>query len=142
GGNSGGETGGSASGEAGGSTTMSFGTGRVTVTGVRGKATPTASSTILLHNYESTAVEISGLELSGPDAALFKLNQALPLPMILAAGEDLAVAIELSTNGAELPNAPANKDSGSVLLSAKLTATSASDSAVANVYGLVLTQAN
>ncbi len=136
-GNPGGGSGGSASGGS-----VSFASSRVTVTGVRGTTSPAATSVIQLHNAGTSAVQVNGIALGGTDAALFKLSQAPTFPAQLAAGADLAVHIELSTTGATLPKAPTNKDLGSVLLTANLTATLASGSAVATVYGLVLTQDN
>lgn len=121
---------------------VSFSSARVTVTGVRGTTSPAASSIIQLHNSGTSAVTVNGIALGGTDAALFKLNPPLAFPAQLAPGADLAVHIELSTTGATLPKAPANKDTGSVLLTANLTATLASGSASATVYGLVLTQDN
>jgi hypothetical protein len=121
---------------------VSFISGRVTVTGVRGTAAPAASATIALHNAATTAVQVNGLVLGGADAAQFKLSKLPTFPTMLAPGADLAISVELSTTGASLPKAPANKDTGCVLLTANLTATLASDSAVAAVYGLLLTQAN
>jgi hypothetical protein len=121
---------------------VSFASPRVTVTGVRGTTSPAATSVIQLHNAGTSAVQVNSIALGGADAALFQVSQAPTFPAQLAAGADLAVHIELSTTGATLPKAPTNKDLGSVLLTANLTATLASGSALATVYGLVLTQAN
>lgn len=129
---------------AGGSSTsgVSFAGGRVSVTGVRGVSSSTASSVIRLHNAGTMSTQVTAIALSGSDAAFFKVAQPSVFPATLAAGADLAVTIELNTTESSLPKAPANKDLGSVLLSATLTASLDSGTAAANVYGFVLTQAN
>ena len=121
---------------------VAFAADRVVVTGVRGTTSPAAASTIQLHNGGQTAASLSSLALSGTNLALFRIASPAALPVTLAAGADLAVTLELSTSSAEIPPAPANKDQGSVLLTATLTATFGTSKLSANVYGLVLTQAN
>ena len=123
-------------------TGVSFASDRVTVTGVRGVASPAASSVIRLHNAGTTSVKVNAIALSGTDAALFEVSQPSTFPTTVAPSADLAVTIELSTTTASLPKAPTNKDLGSVLVTANLTATLDFGSATAAVYGLALTQAN
>ncbi len=168
-GSGGGGTGGSGSGGtgagasgAGGTDALSFGADRVVVTGVRGTTTPAATSAISLHNGGQAAVQITGLSLSGQaqltlgpsgmpvqatsqaiaGAALFQVVNPPSFPATIAAGADLSVTVQLSTTGSNLPAAPTNKDLGSTLLTASLSATSGAGSAQATVYGLVLIQDN
>jgi len=141
---------------------LSFGADRVVVTGVRGTTTPAATSAISLHNGGQVAVQITGLSLSGQaqltlgpsgmpvaatgqavaGAALFQIVNPPSLPATLVPGADLSLTVQLSTTGSNLPAAPTNKDLGSTLLTAGLSATSSAGSAQATVYGLVLIQDN
>jgi hypothetical protein len=141
---------------------LAFGADRVVVTGVRGTTTPAATSVIGLHNAGQAAVQITGLNLGGQaqltlgpsgmavgatsqaiaGAALFQIVNPPSLPATLGAGADLSVTLQLSTTGSNLPAAPTNKDLGSTLLTASLSATSSAGSAQATVYGLVLIQDN
>src|SRR6202142_1520030 len=124
------------------STTVGFASDRVIVTGVRAVTTSPATSVINLHNGGTTPVSLTALALGGTNAALFQITPAPTLPAMLAAGADLAVTVQLMTNGATLPAAPTNKDLGSTLVQATLTATLGSAMSTASVYGLVLIQAN
>jgi len=144
GGSNGGSSSGVASSGSGGptSTTVGFASDRVIVTGVRGVTTPAAATVINLHNGGTTPVSVTAIALGGTDAALFQLAPAPMLPAMIAAGADLAVTVQLMTNGATLPAAPTNKDLGSTLVQATLTATLSSGMSTASVYGLVLIQAN
>jgi hypothetical protein len=159
-------TGGTGTGGAGtagaGAGELSFGADRVVVTGVRGTTTPAATSAISLHNGGQAAVQITGLSLSGQaqltlgpsgmpvaatsqaiaGAALFQIVNPPSLPATLGPGADLSLTVQLSTTGSNLPAAPTNKDLGSTLLTASLSATSGAGSAQATVYGLVLIQDN
>jgi hypothetical protein len=137
----GGASNGGSAGEGQASGSVAFAADRVVVTGVRGTASPAAASTIQLHNGGASAVSL-GLLLSGTHHALFRIASPTALPVSLAPGADLTITIEMSTSGADLPPAPANKDLGSVLLTATLTATFGSSQLSASVYGLVLTQVN
>ncbi|HZL20048.1 MAG TPA: hypothetical protein VFG23_20100 [Polyangia bacterium] len=141
---------------------LSFGADRVVVTGVRGTTTPAATSVIGLHNGGQAAVQISGLSIGsqaqltlGPSgmpvqatsqaiagAALFQIVNPPSFPVTLGAGADLSITVQLSTTGSNLPAAPTNKDLGSTLLTASLSATSSAGSAQVTVYGLVLIQDN
>jgi hypothetical protein len=141
---------------------VAFGADRVIVTGVRGTATPAATSSINLHNGGTTAVQITGLALSGTaqltlgpsgaavqassapvaGAALFQIVNPPGFPSTLGPGMDLPVTVQLMTAGANLPAAPTNKDAGCTLLTASLTANSSLGSAQVTVYGLALIQAN
>jgi hypothetical protein len=141
---------------------LSFGADRVVVTGVRGTTTPAATSVISLHNGGQAAVQITGLSLGGQaqltlgpsgmpvaatsqaiaGAALFQIVNPPSFPATLGAGADLSVTVQLSTTGSNLPAAPTNKDLGSTLLTASLSAASSAGSAQATVYGLVLIQDN
>jgi hypothetical protein len=123
-------------------TTVGFASDRVIVTGVRGVTMPAAATVINLHNGGTTPVSVTAIALGGTDAALFQLTPAPMLPAMIAAGADLAVTVQLLTNGASLPAAPTNKDLGSTLVQATLTATLSSGMSTASVYGLVLIQAN
>ena len=164
GGSGGGGSGGSGSGGAAGagSGEVAFGADRVIVTGVRATTTPAATSAISLHNGGSTAVQVTGLAITGTaqlalgssgtavqatstliaGAALFQIVNPPAYPATLGPGMDLPVTVQLMTTGASLPAAPTNKDTGCTLLTANLTATLSSGSAQASVYGLVLIQAN
>jgi hypothetical protein len=171
GGKAGGGTGGSGLGGTGagaagtggtGAGALAFGADRVVVTGVRGTTTPAATSAISLHNGGQAAVQITGLSIGGQaqltlgpsgmpvqatsqaiaGAALFQIVNPPAFPATLGAGADLSVTVQLSTTGSNLPAAQANKDLGSTLLTASLSATSSSGSAQATVYGLVLIQDN
>jgi hypothetical protein len=139
---------GGASGGAGGSagaqpsSSLAFDSDRIVVTGVRGTTTPPAQSVIRLHNAGQASAQVMGLALSGANVGLFQITSPSTFPATLAAGADLQVTVQLATTGAALPAAPANKDTGSVLLNATLTATLSSGQAVASVYGLVLTLVN
>lgn len=121
---------------------VTFDTGRVTVTGVRGTTTPSATAAIKLHNFGSTPVQVKGLMLSGPNQALFQVTSPTTFPMTLAVGADLAVTVAMATTGATLPAAPADKNTGCVFLTGTLTATLDSSTVSASVYGLVLTLVN
>jgi hypothetical protein len=157
----GGGTGGSGAAGA-GAGAVAFGADRVIVTGVRATTTPSATSSINLHNGGPTSVQVTGLAIAGTaqltlgpggtavtatsapiaGAALFQIVNPPGFPATLAPGMDLPVTVQQMTTGANLPAAPANKDTGCTLLTASLTATSSSGSAQASVYGLVLIQAN
>ena len=158
--------GGSGAGGTGGTGTaagaLAFSADRVIVTGVRGTTTPGATSVISLHNGGQAAVQITGLSIGGQaqltlgpsgmpvqatsqaiaGAALFQIVNPPAFPATLGAGADLSVTVQLSTTRSNLPAAPANKDLGSTLLTASLSATSGSGSTQATVYGLVLIQDN
>jgi hypothetical protein len=161
GGSHGGSTGGS--GAAGsGATDVAFASDRVIVTGVRATSTPSATSSISLHNGGATSVVVTGLAIAGTaqltlgpggtavqatsapitGAPLFQVVNPPTFPATLAPGMDLPVTVQLMTTATNLPAAPANKDSGCTLLTATLTASSSSGTAQAAVYGLVLIQAN
>ncbi|MDP9149022.1 MAG: hypothetical protein M3O36_03645 [Myxococcota bacterium] len=112
------------------------------MTGVRGVAAPPVTQVIALHNGGPTPVQVTALALSGTDQALFTINPAPTLPATIAAGADLPVTIEVTTSNTALPPKPANKDQGSNLLQANLTATLSAGSATASVYALILSQAN
>jgi hypothetical protein len=158
-----GATGAGGTGEAGsGSGEVAFAADRVIVTGVRATTTPTATSSISLHNGGTTAVQVTGLAIAGTaqltlgpsgaavqatstpiaGAALFQIVNPPSFPVTLGPGMDLPVTVLLMTAGANLPAAPTNKDTGCTLLTANLTATFGSGAAQAAVYGLVLIQAN
>ncbi|MET0792196.1 MAG: hypothetical protein ABW061_11800 [Polyangiaceae bacterium] len=124
------------------SASVAFEAGRVTVTGVRGTASPVASAVIRLHNAGASTVQVKGLALSGSNQALFQLSDPPAFPVSLAAGAELPIAIALSTTGSGLPAAPSDKDTGCVLLTATLSATLDSGSVTASVYGLLLTRDN
>jgi hypothetical protein len=81
------------------------------------------------------------LAFSGTDAALFQISNPA-MPAMLMPGADLAITVAVMTTGAGLPAPPSNKDLGSTLLTASLTATLSTGTAKASVYGLVLIQAN
>jgi hypothetical protein len=160
-GSGGSSAGGSGMGGSGGGQ-LAFGADRVVVTGVRGTTTPAATSMISLHNGGQAAVQITGLGIGGQaqltlgpsgvpvqatsqviaGASLFQIVNPPAFPATLGAGADLSVTVQLSTTGSNLPAAPKNKDLGSTLLTASLSATSSSGSAQTTVYGLVLIQDN
>ncbi len=122
---------------------VAFSTDRVVVTGVRSTSTPAAQSTINLHNAGQTAAQVTSFAISGNDASLFQVTTMVPATIM--PGSDLQVAVEMTTTGASLPAlppGPAPYDSGSNLLTATLTATVASASVQASVYGLLLVQDN
>lgn len=139
-----------------------FGADRVVVTGVRATTTPAATSVISLHNGGQTAAQVTGLDISGTaqltlgpsgaavtassapigGAALFQIVNPPSLPATLGPGADLALTVQMSTTGANLPAAPSNKDLGVTLLTASLTATLGSGSAHVTVYGFLLIQDN
>src|SRR5450432_4139916 len=121
---------------------VAFDSGRVVVTGVRGTTTPAAASVLKLHNGGQAPVQITSLALSGANSSLFHVTSPSTLPATLGPDADLPVTLELTTTGASVPAAPSNKDLGSVLLTATLTAMSSAGAASANAFGLVLTQAN
>jgi len=121
---------------------VAFAMGRVVVTGVRGTTTPPASSVIQLHNGGAASVQVMGLALSGTDQALFKITNPTTFPATVMAGADLPVTVDLVTTGAGLPAAPTDKNLGSNLMTANLTATLSSGTATALVYGLLQIQAN
>jgi hypothetical protein len=125
-----------------GSGAVAFSSDRVIVTGVRGTATPLATTVIQLHNGGQAAVQVTGLALGGADQTLFQISNPPTLPAMLMPNADLAVTVQLLTTSATLPPAPADKNTGSNLLTGTLTATLSSGSAQASVYGLVLIQAN
>ena len=156
-------TGGAGTGAGGlGAGELAFGADRVVVTGVRGTTSPAATSVIGLHNGGSAAVQITGLSLGGQaqlalgpsgmpveatsqaiaGASLFQVVNPPAFPVTLGAGADSSITVQLSTTGSNLPAAPTNKDLGSTLLTASLSATSNAGSAQATVYGLVLIQDN
>ncbi len=124
------------------STTVGFASDRVIVTGVHNTATPPATSSINLHNGGATAVTVSALALSGTNAAVFQLNPAPTLPAMIAPGMDLAVTVELLTTSASLPAEPSDKNLGSALAQATLTATLSTGTSTASVFGLALIQDN
>jgi hypothetical protein len=141
---------------------VAFDSDRVVVTGVRATTTPSATSMINLHNGGQTAVQVTGLAISGQaqltlgpsgaavqassasisGAALFQIIGPPAFPATLGPGADLSVTVQMMTTGSNLPAAPSNKDLGSTLLTANLTATLSSGSAQATVYGLLLIQNN
>lgn len=123
------------------SSAAGFSSDRVIVTGVRGVTTPPAESVIQFHNGGATAVSVTALALGGAQAALFQITPPT-LPAMLAPGADLPVTVQLMTNGATLPPPPTDKNLGSTLVEATLTATMGSGASTASVYGLVLIQAN
>ena len=134
-----------ASSSGGGPTTsgVAFSSDRVIVTGVRNTATPPAASTLNLHNGAQSAAQVVTLTLGGADQALFQLTGLPTLPATLMPGQDLPVTVQLTTTGTGLPAAPTNKDLGSNLLTATLTATlNTGSTSQANVYGLLLIQSN
>jgi hypothetical protein len=151
------------------SSTVAFASDRVVVTGVKGTATPAATTVINLHNGGTAMETVSALAITGTSnltltasgaavgvtstpvtgAALFQIVNPPTLPMTLAAGADLPVTVQVLTTAASLPAAQAapagaanSYDGGSTLLGATLTATLGSGSAVASVYGVVLIQDN
>lgn len=122
---------------------VAFAADRVVVTGVRSTATPAAQSVITLHNAGASAVQVTALSLGGANAALFEV--VTPVPATIVAGANLQVTVQMTTTGAglpALPPGPAPYDAGSNLLTGTLTATWASGTAQANVYGLLLVQDN
>jgi hypothetical protein len=122
---------------------VAFDADRVVVTGVRGTATPAAQSVITLHNAGASAEQVTSLSMSGADASLFQVTTAVPATIM--PGADLQVTVDMTTTGASLPAmppGPAPYNSGSNLLTATLTATLASGSVQASVYGLLLVQDN
>jgi hypothetical protein len=124
------------------STGVAFESDRVSVTGVRGTTTPAASTVIRLHNTGSSAASVSGITLSGANAALFKVSSPTTFPVSLAPGAELAVTLEMTTTGAGLPAPPADKNTGCTFLTGTLTANLGSGTAQAAVYGLLMIQAN
>jgi hypothetical protein len=120
---------------------VGFSSDRVIVTGVHNTATPAASSVINLHNGGTTAVSVSALALSGTNAAVFQITPPT-LPAMIAAGADLPVTVELLTTSASLPPEPTDKNLGSSLAQATLTATLSTGMSTASVYGLTLIQSN
>ena len=121
---------------------VSFSSDRVIVTGVRNTATPAATSVLNLHNGAPMAVNVTALALGGADQALFQVTGPA-MPAAIMPGQDLPVTVQMTTTGTGLPTAPTNKDLGSNLLSASLTATlSTGSTAQASVYGLLLIQSN
>lgn len=102
---------------------------------------PPAESVINLHNGGTTPVSVTALMLGGTQAALFQITPPT-LPATLAPGADLPVTVQLMTTGATLPAPPTNKNLGSTLVEATLTAMTSSGESTASVYGLVLIQAN
>jgi hypothetical protein len=141
---------------------VAFDSDRVVVTGVRATTTPSATSMINLHNGGQTAVQVTGLAISGQaqltlgpsgapvqassapiaGAALFQIVGPPAFPATLGPGADLSVTVQMMTTGSNLPAAPSNKDLGSTFLTANLTATLGSGSAQATVYGLLMIQSN
>lgn len=132
--------GGSGAGGQSGSSTVAFdNNARITLTGVRGVATPT-QQTIKLHNGGSASVTVMGLALSGANMDLFKVTAPATFPAMVAAGADLTVTLQMTTSGGTLPAAPTDavaKVTGSTKVTATLTATLSSGNAVASVTGLV-----
>jgi hypothetical protein len=110
------------------------------VTGVRGTTTPAPQTVINLHNGGAAAVQVTSLAIGGTNAALFQVTTTVPATVM--PGSDLAVTVTMSTTGATLPPAPADKNLGSTLITATLTATAGSGMAQASVFGLVLIQNN
>jgi hypothetical protein len=119
---------------------LAFAADRVIVTGVRGTTTPAPQTVINLHNGSASAAQVTSLAIGGTNAALFQVTTAVPA--MIMPGSDLAVTVTMSTTGATLPAAPADKNLGSTLLTATLTATAGSGMAQASVFGLVLIQSN
>jgi hypothetical protein len=132
----------SSSGAQGASSGVAFSSDRVIVTGVRNTTTSPATSVASLHNGGQTSVQITSLGIGGADQALFQVSGVPTLPATLLAGQDLLVTVQMMTTGAILPAAPTNKDLGSNLLTANLTATFSSGSAQTSLYGLLLIQSN
>jgi hypothetical protein len=122
------------------SASLAFAADRVIVTGVRGTTTPAPQTIINLHNGGAAAVRVTSLAIGGTNAPLFQVTTTVPA--MIMPGSDLAVTVTMSTTGATLPPAPADKNLGSTLITATLTATTGSDTAEANVFGLVLIQSN
>jgi hypothetical protein len=142
---SGGSSSGVASSSSGGPGTsggVAFSSDHVVVTGVRNTTASPATTVVSLHNGGPTTVQITSLSLGGADQTLFEISGPPALPAALMPGQDLLVTVRMLTTGATLPAAPANKDTGSNLLTANLTATAGSGSAQASVYGLLLIQNN
>ena len=132
----------SSGGAQGASSVVAFSSDRVIVTGVRNTTTSPATSAASLHNGGQTAVQVTSLEIGGADKSLFQVSGLPTLPATLLAGQDLPVTVQMMTTGATLPAAPTNKDLGSNLLTANLTATFSSGSTRTSLYGLLLIQSN
>ncbi|MGA7121693.1 MAG: hypothetical protein WBY94_16420 [Polyangiaceae bacterium] len=112
------------------------------MTGVHNTATPPATSVINLHNGGTSAVSVTAIALSGTNAAVFQLSPAPTLPAMIAPGADLPVTVELLTTSASLPPEPTDKNLGSALAQATLTATLSTGTSTASVFGLALIQSN
>ena len=112
------------------------------MTGVHNTATPPATSVINLHNGGTSAVSVTAIALSGTNAAVFQLSPAPTLPAMIAPGANLPVTVELLTTSASLPPEPTDKNLGSALAQATLTATLSTGTSTASVFGLALIQSN
>jgi hypothetical protein len=109
------------------------------LTGVRDVTAPAVTQVVQLRNDGASPVTVTALALAGTNAAAFRVGGATA-PLTVPAGGSVPVTIEVVTSGAALPAAPA-QNSGGTLLTATLIATTASGSARATVYGLLLTTA-
>jgi hypothetical protein len=137
-GGAGGGTAGGTGGTNGGA--VSFNPDRAIITGVRGVATPAATRVLQVHNSSPNSVSVTALTIAGTNATLFQVMSPPALPASIAAGADLPITVQLLTNSANLPAAPA-QDSGATDLTATLNATLSSGSVSVGLYGLVLTMA-
>jgi hypothetical protein len=113
---------------------------RVVVTGVRGVVAPAAEGSVKVHNAGASAVSVTALTLTGTHAGLFQISSPPTLPALIAPNADLSLTIQLLTNSANLPSAPAQND-GATYLSANLNLALSAGAAQVGVYGLVLTTA-
>jgi hypothetical protein len=98
------------------------------------------SQTVKLSNGGTAPATVTAIVLSGMNQPAFKLSGLPTFPATVAPGASLPFTVEVMTTGSTLPAAPA-QNKGATLLTATLTATAGSTSAVADAYGMVLTSA-
>jgi hypothetical protein len=108
------------------------------ITGVRGVASPVATTSATLRNGGASAIAVQSLGLTGNDAGLFQITSPPTFPASVAAGETLTFTLALLTASSALPAAPP-QNSGATLLSANLVVTLGASSFEQGVSGLVLT---
>lgn len=91
----------------------------------------------VLTNTSASATKVD-VSLTGADAERFQLSAPVSLPTTLEPNGSLTVELELVTDNAALPPAPA-QDDGATVMRAELTAISPDDMATLDMYALVLT---